>query len=400
MAQTHNKNVRLLVLSQAFFLASSMTIVSFAGLAGKLLASNPSYATLAMSFVVLSTALTTGPMSILMQRTSRRFGFRLGSVFGVAGGLVGALSLYIGSFWLLCVAALLMGPFQSSAQYYRFAAAESVPADEAPRAISMVLVGGLLAALVTPSITTWLNLQFSATTYMGAFVFVALASGLVLVPIGFFSPLDKPLEIEGDRLPEEAVRTLGTVVRTPKFLIAVINASLGYAMMAFVMTATPLAVQALGFGSEISSRIIQGHVIAMFLPSLVTGHLISRFGIISILLAGHALFAVAFTVALSGTEIWHFTVALIALGVGWNFCFVGGSTLLTAAHTDGEKGKVQGLNEFIVFGMSALASFAAGVILNQYGWSAVNQAAFVMLTIAASATALWGGAKLLGRSTA
>jgi len=400
MTKFLNKNVRLLTVSQACFLACSMTFVTFAGLSGKQLAADPSYATLAMSFAVLSTALSTGPMSMLMQRTSRRFGFRLGSVFGVLAGLLGALSLAVGNFWLLCGAALMMGPFQSSAQYYRFAAAESVPASEAPRAISMVLIGGLFAALIVPSITSWFNFQFEESTYIGAFVFIACAAALVMVPISFYTPLEKPLGVEHESLNSAATRPLSEIIRIPKFLIAVINASLGYAMMAFVMTATPLATQAYGFGSEISSRVIQGHVIAMFLPSLFTGHLISRFGIISILLSGHAFFAIAFITALSGTDVWHFTVALIALGLGWNFSFVGGSTLLTEVHSDSEKGKVQGLNEFIVFGLSALASFAAGVILSRYGWNMVNQAAFVLLVVVVSVTALWGGMRLLRHKAA
>jgi len=393
MLKSTNKNVRLLVLSQACFLASSMTLVSFAGLAGKSMADDPSYATLAMSLAVLATALSTAPMSMLMQKKSRRFGFRLGSLFGVMGGVLGAASLYIESFWLLCVAGAFMGPFQASAQYYRFAAAESVPAAEAPRAISMVLVGGLLAAVITPSITTWLNLQFSETIYMGAFVFIAGAAAMVLVPLAFFAPLDKPLSSDDATSKEKDARTLAEVARTPKFIVAVVNASLGYAMMAFVMTATPLAIQDHGFSTDIASRVIQGHVIAMFLPSLFTGSLIGRFGIFPILFCGQLLFATAFLVALAGNEVWHFSVALLALGVGWNFCFVGGSSLLTEAHRDSEKGKVQGLNEFLVFGMSAVASFAAGVILSRYGWGFVNQAAFVMLAFAAVVTSVLGGMK-------
>lgn len=212
------------------------------------------------------------------------------------------------------------------------------------------------------------------------------------MPLSFLRPAVQKISVKSSPrgVTGMEARPLGEIVRTPRFIIAALNASLGYAMMAFVMTATPLAVQSCGFGSDISSRVIQGHVIAMFLPSLFTGHLIGRFGIIPILLTGHALFAIAFVTALSGIEIWHFSVALVALGVGWNFCFVGGSTLLTQAHSDSEKGKAQGLNEFIVFGLSATASFAAGVILSRYGWGTVNQAAFVMLVVAAGATSLWG----------
>lgn len=398
MTATRNKNVLLLALSQACFLSSSMTLVTFMGLAGNQLVADAAYATVAMSLVILSTAISTAPMSMLMQRTSRRFGFRLGASFGIAGGLLAAFSLVIGSFWSLCGAALLMGPFQSSAQYYRFAAAESVTPSEAPRAISTVLIGGLVAALFAPSITTWLNIQFGTETFIGAFLFYAALAALALVPLGFLRSLDKPIAIGDEAAPEQAARPLGQIIGTPRFLIAALNAGLGYAMMSFVMTATPLAVQACGLGSSVSSQVIQGHVIAMFLPSLFTGHLIKKFGIVPILLTGHVLFAAAFVTALSGIQIWQFSVALIALGIGWNFCFIGGSTLLTQVHSESEKGKVQGLNEFIVFGLSALSSFGAGVILSQYGWAVVNQAAFAMLVVAAGATSLWGVIQLNRRT--
>ncbi len=386
-----NRNVFLLLFAQACFLAVSMTAVTFSGLAGKLLAADPKFATLPTSLVIAATALSTGPMSMLMQRYSRRFGFRLGAGFGLLAGLVASASLYFGDFYMLCAAMALLGPFQSSAQYYRFAAAESVPASHAPRALSLVLVGGLIAAVFAPSATLYLNDSFAPYSFMGAFVFVVMMTTLVFVPIAFLKPLDKPLAVQDAEDKGEA-RPLSTIVRTPKFIVAVINGALGFAMMSFVMTATPLAIEACGFGTNVSARVIQGHVIAMFLPSLFTGHLISRFGLVPILLLGHAMFAIAFITALSGIQIWQFSVALIALGLGWNFCFIGGSSLLTQVHSDAEKGRVQGLNEFLVFGMSAVASFAAGIILDTYGWSLVNQAAFVMLVIAALVTlwcALW-----------
>ncbi len=387
------RNVYILMAAQACFLATSMTVVSFSGLAGALLSPDPAYATLATSLVIAATAISTAPMSMLMQRRSRRFGFRLGSCFGVLGGLVGTYSLYSGSFFLLCLASILLGPFQASAQYYRFAAAESVPAGNTAKAMSMVLVGGLLAALVAPTFTSMFVKAAQPNLYMGAYMFVVVTTLLSLVPLAFFKPLDKPL-VEDDQakkpILETAARPLGAIMRTPTFIVAVLNSALGFAMMSFVMTATPLAMSYCGFGSDISSRVIQGHVIAMFLPSLFTGHLINKFGLVPILLTGHALFAVAFITALSGIQVWQFSISLIALGVAWNFCFIGGSSLLTQAHTEDEKGKVQGLNEFIVFGMSATASFAAGVLLAMFGWDMVNQTAFVMLVIAAGVTIFWG----------
>ncbi len=385
-----NRNVFLLLFAQACFLAVSMTAVTFSGLAGKLLAIDPKFATLPTSLVIAATALSTAPMSLLMQKYSRRFGFRLGAFSGVMAGIVGSYSLYIGSFNLLCVATVLLGPFQSSAQYYRFAAAESVPAIRAPRALSLVLVGGLIAAVLAPSATIYLNDSFAPYSFMGAFIFIIAMTVLSFVPLAFLKPLDKPLDIQkDDKKKQQTGRPLLAIIKTPKFIVAVINGALGFAMMSFVMTATPLAIEACGFGSATGARVIQGHVIAMFLPSLFTGHLISRFGVLPILMLGHALFVVAFLTALSGLQIWQFSIALIALGLAWNFCFIGGSSLLTEVHSAEEKGKVQGLNEFLVFGLSAIASFSAGIILDAYGWNVVNQAAFVMLALAASVTIWW-----------
>jgi len=397
---TQYRNVILLALAQACFLATSMTMVTFAGLAGIAAAPDPKYATLPVTLSIVSTALTTAPMSIIMQRTSRRFGFRLGAAVGVLSALMMTYAVYSGSFILLCVGALMVGPFQSSAQYYRFAAAESVPADKSPRAISFVLIGGLVASFFVPTLWRFFGDLFEGVDYMGAFVFAAVVVACVFIPVAFLRPLEEAFDAGSDNVKEEDARPMGAIVRQPGFIVAVVNAALGYAMMSFVMTATPLAMEICRIG-EASPEVIQQHVIAMFLPSLFTGFLIQRFGLFSILLVGHMAFAVAFMTALSGIEVMHFSVALIALGLGWNFCFVGGTTLLTRVHTQAEKGRVQGLNEFLVFSTTGVASFAAGLILNLYGWQTVNQAAFVMLVIASAITLVWGLAghvrKALGR---
>ncbi|MFC4348125.1 MFS transporter [Kordiimonas lipolytica] len=386
---TQYRNVILLALAQACFLATSMTMVTFAGLAGIAAAPDPKYATLPVTLSIVSTALTTAPMSIIMQRTSRRFGFRLGAAIGVLSALMMTYAVYSGSFILLCVGALMVGPFQSSAQYYRFAAAESVPADKSSRAISFVLIGGLVASFFVPTLWRFFGDLFEGVDYMGAFVFAAVVVACVFIPVAFLRPLEEAFDVGSDNAKEEDARPMGAIVRQPGFIVAVVNAALGYAMMSFVMTATPLAMEICRIG-EASPEVIQQHVIAMFLPSLFTGFLIQRFGLFSILLVGHMAFAVAFMTALSGIEVMHFSVALIALGLGWNFCFVGGTTLLTRVHTQAEKGRVQGLNEFLVFSTTGVASFAAGLILNLYGWQTVNQAAFVMLVIASAITLVWG----------
>lgn len=386
---TRYRNVILLALSQACYLATSMTMVTYAGLVGQAVASVPGLATLPLSLTIASTALTTAPMSMIMQRRSRRFGFRLGATFGTLGGIAGAIAIQSGSFTLLCVAAMLFGPFQASAQYYRFAATESLPPALAPRAISFVLLGGLAAPLALPLLKDWLAGGFDGYPYMGAFVFVALIACFVWLPVSLLKPIDKSFESEADTAEaDEEARPIGIIARQPAYIVAVANGALGYAMMSFVMTATPLAMNICGLGDS-SIDVIQKHVLAMFLPSLFTGFLIQRLGLLPILFAGQAAFALAFVTALSGLELMNFSVSLIALGVGWNFCFVGGTTLLTRTHTVAERGRAQGLNEFLVFSTTALASFAAGLILSLYGWETVNQAAFVLLVVASAITIVW-----------
>ncbi|NVJ71605.1 MAG: MFS transporter [Alphaproteobacteria bacterium] len=387
------RNVILLAIAQACYLATSMTVVTFAGLVGASTAPDPGLATLPVTLSIVATALATAPMSMVMQRTSRRFGFRLGAAFGTVAALLAAYAVYTQSFVLLSLAALVIGPFQASAQYYRFAAAESVATALAPRAISLVLIGGLVAALLMPTLSGWFNDQFADHQYMGAFLFATIMIGLVFVPVSLLKPLESAFQTDAGETEAELSRPMSAIVKQAGFIVAVVNAALGYAMMSFVMTATPLAMEICGIGAE-SPAVIQKHVIAMFLPSLFTGFLVQRFGVVPILMVGQALFAIAFLTALSGIEIMEFSVALIALGVGWNFCFVGGTTLLTRVHTAAEKGRVQGLNEFLVFSTTGVASFAAGLILHLYGWQTVNQTAFLMLVIASVVTL---GASMSGR---
>ena len=287
---SRNRNVMLLMFAQACFLSCSMTVVTFAGLTGELLATNKALATLPMSLSIVSTAVSTGPMSMLMQWRSRRFGFRLGAFVGIIAAAIAAYGVYTGSFLALCVGTACFGPFQASAQYYRFAAAESVSASGAPRAISLVLIGGLLGALVAPGFTRSFNDLFMPYNMMGAFVFAGCVSAFVLLPVALLRPLEKPLASDGaeEVKPQSAVaRPLAEIARNPAFIVAVLNGALGYAMMSFVMTATPLAMKACGLMGQ-SIDVIQGHVIAMFLPSLFTGSLIQRFGLLPVLLMGHA----------------------------------------------------------------------------------------------------------------
>lgn len=388
-------NVFLLMASQACFTATSMTFIAFAGLAGRMIAGDPALATLPVSLSMIVVALSTGPLSVLMQKYTRRRVFILSALSGIFGALVAASGLYFENFVLFCAATLFIGPFQASASYYRFAAGESVSPVKAPRAISLVLIGGIFAALLAPFGSGFFIDTILPYTFVGAFIFTAFVGVLALVPLSLLktpgsdhdssSPNSTATDEE-----EEVARPLTVIAQQPAFIAAVVNGALGYAMMVFVMTATPIAmVDFCGFSSSTSTKVISAHVIAMFLPSLFTGNLIIRFGVLPVLLAGHMFFAIAFITALSGIQLGNFSVALIALGLGWNFCYVGGTSLLTRVHNSAERGRVQGLNEMLVFGSSAVASLAAGAILRYYGWEIVNQTAFIMLVLAATVTILW-----------
>ena len=400
-----------------------------AGLAGHLVADNAALATLPVTAILFSNALTTAPLSLFMGRYGRTAGFALGGVLGCLGGLLAACGVYHLNFVYLVLGMLLSGPFMASAQYYRFAATEIVPAAQAPRAISFVLVGGLLAALVVPTLAQLANDAMQPYTFVGVFLFIAGLAGGVVVPLAFLGPVFKRARAEAQasartslqngasetktEAEAEAYQSTGAAehsggaavaprsifafMKMISFWAAVSNAVLGYTMMSFVMTATPLAMVACGFSPLDGSHVVQGHVIAMYLPSLFTGFLIQRLGLVKVLLLGHLCFGGAFGAALLGLEIANFSFALIALGIGWNFCFIGGTTLLTRLYTTSERSRVQGLNETLVFIGSAGASFAAGVVLDAFGWQAMNMIAFAFLVVAVLTTGVYSARRLQRR---
>ncbi|WP_374764412.1 MFS transporter [Yunchengibacter salinarum] len=389
---TRPVNVLFLALAQAGFLCSSMAGVAYAGLAGAMLASDAALATVPVFVINSFNAIATVPLSLLMARTSRRTGYFLGAGSGVLGALIVALAIRQGSFGLMLVGAAGMGVFHAAGQYFRYGAAESVGAHQRARAISLVLVGGILAALIVPGLSEAFNAAFLPYSFMGVFLFVALAAALTFVPLAFYRPVDPahtaPPVAEGGT-EDRRDRPLSRIVVTPGFLVAVLNAGLGYAMMSFMMTATPLAMAGCGFGSGQSTQVIQGHVLAMFIPSLFTGGLIARLGVKPVLLLGHGLFALSLLAALDGVALANFSVSLILLGVAWNFTFVGGTSLLTRVHGPKETGRVQGAGELVVFTLSATGSFASGVVLRYFGWESVAGASFALLAVVALVTIIY-----------
>jgi predicted MFS family arabinose efflux permease len=375
------RNVAVLVAAQAVLGAQMPVLFILGGLAGQLLASNKALATLPISMIVLTSMFAAPALSLLMGRLGRRPGFLIGALCGAVGGGLAAYALVIGSFPLLVGAAAFNGVYMAAQGFYRFAAADAASAGFRPKAISYVLAGGLLSAIIGPELTKLTRDALAPVPFAGAYVAVA---GLNLVGALLFFLLDAPRP-EPPAPGAARGRPLGEIVAQPRVAVAIICAMVSYALMNLVMTSTPLAIVGCGFGPDHAAGVVQAHVLAMFAPSFFTGALIARFGAERIVGAGLALLAGGGAVALSGVELSQFYGALILLGLGWNFGFIGATTMLTAAHRPEERAKVQGLNDFLVFGLVAAASFSSGALMDGLGWEAVNLAMAPFLATAGAA---------------
>ena len=382
------RNVAVLVTAQALLGAQLPISFTVAGLIGLTLAPTPLLATLPISLIVFGSMTTAPWISPLMQRRGRRFGFVLGACAGAAGAAVSMAALATGQFWLFLVGAYLTGIFMSTLGFYRFAAADTASDGFRPRAISYVMAGGLVSALVARTVVTSTETATVVPflgTYAAIFALNALGMWLFLL---LDIPRPVPRAADAPR-----GRTRGELLRTPAILVSIACAMVAYALMNLVMTSTPLAVVGCGFAVSDASNIVMFHVIAMYGPSFFTGHLINRFGTARIIAAGLVLLAAAGVMALSGVALLNFYGALVLLGVGWNFGFIGATTMLTSNHAPHERGTVQGLNDSLVFGLVTLASLSSGGLMGfaadaQAGWTAVN-VAMVPFLLVASGALLW-----------
>ena len=386
-AKTHSRrNVAVLVLAQAFLGAQMPIIFTIGGLAGQSLASNPCYATLPISLIVMGTMIWATPMSAVMQRFGRRVGFMLGATAGAIGAAIGAYALYIGSFELFLLGSFVTGIYQSAHGFYRFAAADAVEPDFQPKAISFVLAGGLVAAILGPQLVK-ATADALVVPFLGAYLTVIAIN---VVGSGLFLALDIPPPVPPTADSPKG-RSRLELLRTPTVAVSIITAMVSYALMNLVMTSTPLAVVGCGFEKSDAANIVSAHVLAMFIPSFFTGYVISWIGVRKVIAIGLVILAGAGLVALNGVELGNFYLALILLGIGWNFGFIGATTMLAASYRPEEQGRVQGLNDMIVFGGVTMASFASGMLMNcsggsaREGWSAVNLAMIPLLTLAGAA---------------
>ncbi|UWQ76658.1 MFS transporter [Leisingera sp. M658] len=380
------KNVAILVLAQALLGAQMPMIFIVGGLAGQSLASNPCFATLPISLIVAGSMMAATPVSAVMQRWGRRAGFFAGAAFGALGGLVGAYGLYLGSFPIFLIGSLLTGVYMSAHGFYRFAAADTASEAFRPKAISYVMAGGLAAAIIGPQLVKATSQAF-VIPFFGTYLAV-IAVNVVGAALFLFLDIPKPPAPSAD---SPKGRSRMELLKTPVIAVAVICAMVSYALMNLVMTSTPLAVVGCGFTEGNAADVVTSHVLAMYVPSFFTGHLIARFGVEKIVAAGLVILAGAGAVALQGVEIENFFIALVLLGVGWNFGFIGATTMLAGAHESYERGRMQGLNDLLVFGGVTMASLASGGLMNcsggnpADGWSAVNMAMAPFLVLAGGA---------------
>ena len=380
------RNVTILVLAQAFLGAQMSMIFTIAGLAGQSLAANLCFATLPISAIVLGSMLSATPLSGAMQRYGRRAGFWIGTGAGALGAAVGALALYQQDFWLFVLGGLFTGVYQSSQGFFRFAATDT--ADEAfkPKAISYVLAGGLASAIIGPQLVK-VTADVMVVPFLGTYLAVIVIN---LIGSGLFLFLDIPTP-PAPKAGDAAGRTRLELLKTPRVAVAIIVAMVSYALMNLVMTSTPLAVVGCGFEKNTAADVVSAHVVAMFLPSFFTGFFIQKFGVERIMATGLVILALAGVVGLMGVDIENFFAALVLLGIGWNFGFIGATAMLTSAHTPEERGRVQGMNDLLVFGGVTVASLASGGLMNcsggsaQDGWAAVNLAMVPFLTLAGGA---------------
>lgn len=380
------RNVIVLVMAQAILGAQMPMIFTIGGLAGQSLAPNPCFATLPISMIVLGSMCAATPVSAFMQRFGRRAGFTLGTLGGACGGAIGAYALYIASFPLFLLGSFMTGIYMSAQGFYRFAAADTASEGFRPKAISYVMAGGLAAAIIGPQMVK-LTADAFVVPFMGTYATV-IAVNLIGSTLFLFLRIPKPPKPAHDA---PKGRTRRELLATPRIAVAVICAMVSYALMNLVMTSTPLAVVGCGFDTNDAANVVTAHVLAMYVPSFFTGHLIARFGVEKIVALGLVILGCAGGVSLTGVDLEQFFVALVLLGIGWNFGFIGATTMLASAHEPHERGRMQGLNDLLVFGGVTMASLASGGLMNcsggsaQEGWAAVNMAMAPFLVLAGGA---------------
>ncbi|MFO1188679.1 MAG: MFS transporter [Alphaproteobacteria bacterium] len=376
-------NVALLAACQAFNRMGSSMMVTTGAIVGAQLSGDVSYATIPIALMFVAQTLAAFPSSMAMKRLGRKVGFIGACLIGTAGASVCAWAIIVNSFWLFCAGIVGLGIFNGAALFYRFAAAESATPDFRGKAISLVLAGGVVAGVLGPELAKWSKDWFLPYAFAGVYVAIAV-NAILSVPLLYSTDLPRPT-IEEWR---ERGRPLLVIARDARFLVAVLLGVAAYAIMALLMTVTPLAMVACGQSFENAAFVVQWHVVGMYGPAFFTGHVVHRFGTYNTVLAGALMFAGAIAFAVTGIDLINFWGSMFLLGVGWAFMFVGATTLVTEVHTAPERAKTQALNDMIVFGSVALSSFTAAPVLKDLGWNTLNYMTLPVLAAAVLAT-LW-----------
>ena len=377
------RNIFVLSCCQALSMTGASLIITMSALAGQSLAPSPSFATLPIAIQFLATMVTTIPASFLMGAVGRRIGFSIGQVIGLIGAGGSMYAIWSGNFWFFAASSALIGTHNAFWQYYRFAASETAGPEFRAKAVSYVLFGGVFAAIAGPQLAKISNELFSPVLFMGGYLVVV---GLTLITVIVLQTIQIPatkkigIYFSG--------RPLFMIIKQPKFILAVMSGMFGYGMMSLVMTATPLAMQFCGFNFSQTATVIQWHALAMFAPSFFTGTLIHRFGVVNIIIVGSILNLACMVINFLGITFPHFIFGLVLLGLGWNFMFIGGTTLLTETYRSDEQSKVQAVNDFAVFTTVAISSLCSGILQAKLGWSFVNAVIMAPMVIVIT-TAIW-----------
>ena len=360
------RNVGLLAACQALLFTNNSTLIAINGLAGLALAPYVGLATLPVTCWVLGGAVGTMPASLHMKRVGRQRGLTTGTLWGIVGALICAGAIWAQSFWLLCFGTLVFGVFNAYGQYYRFAAADVASGDFKATAISLVLAGGLVGGILGPTSSRW-TIELLAPKFMGAYLVLigfAIATMLLLRHIRIPTPSAAERSVAG--------RPLREIVAQPKYIVAVMAGAIGYGVMNFLMTSTPIAMQVCGHAYSDTAFVISSHIIGMFAPSFFTGPLMRRVGVLPVMFVGALLNLAAIGIALSGIAVAQFWWALVILGMGWNFLYIGGTTLLTQTYRPEERARAQGMNEQAIFTMMAISSLTSGLTVTTAGWQTLN----------------------------
>ena len=373
-----NRNLWLLAVLQGLFLTNNVTFIAINGLVGLALAPHGWMATLPVMGYVVGGALFTAPVAWVQHRFGRKAGFGLGLAVALASALLCASAASVGSFWLLCAATVLAGCYSATGQLYRFASAELADLRSRERAVSLVMAGGLIGAVLGPNLASRTR-GLADAPFVGAYLALALVAGLAMLLLVAmrFPPVARP-----DR--GSSGRALGQIVRQPIFIVAAGGGAFSYGVMNLLMAASPLAMQQCGLPFSDAAFVLEWHVIGMFAPGFFTGHLIQRFGTLPVMGVGVALNFLCVAVALSGLELHHFAVALFLLGVGWNFLFTGSTTLSLSAYAPEEKDRAQAALNFLLFAVMAASSLASGILVTTQGWTVLNIGSLVPLLLVAA----------------